>query len=85
VNGVVGVSGKEIELQGHFCKSSVAMLNSVWARSQFVKTPRVPVQSRQGAAARGRAFPLDLGRWDESGPVLLILFLFLFQQRFKNM
>ena len=85
VNGVEDVSGEEIEHQGHFCKSSVTMLNSVWARSQFVKTPRVPVQSRQGAAARGHLSALTGPPGLNSAQRCSSVFLFLLSPEPKQL
>ena len=49
-----------------------------WCRS--VRPPWAPGQAR----ARGRAFPLELGRWAESGPSLLKHFPFSFIPRAKT-
>jgi hypothetical protein len=78
VNGVEDVSGEEIEHQGRFCKSSVTVLNSDWARSQLVKTPGASAQVCQRGRARGRLSSLELVRWAESGPSLLKHFPFSF-------
>jgi hypothetical protein len=81
VNGVEDVSGEEIELQGRFCKSSVTMLNSDWARSQLVKTPRASAQVCQRGRARGRLSALA---GLDSAQCCSIVFSFSFIPRAKT-
>ena len=85
MNGVVGVSGEEIELQGHFSKSSVTMLNSVWARSQFVKTPRASAQVCQRGRARGRLSALAGPPGLDSAQCYSSVFLFLLSPEPKQL
>jgi hypothetical protein len=80
VNDVEDVSGEEIELQGRFCKSSVTMLNSDWARSQLVKTPRASAQVCQRGRLSALAGPPGL----DSAQCCSIVFSFSFISRAKT-
>jgi hypothetical protein len=85
VSDVEDVSGEEIEHQGRFCKSSVTVYNSDWARSELVKTPRASAQVCQRGRARGRLSALAGPPGLDSAQCCSIVFLFLLSPEPKQL
>jgi hypothetical protein len=76
---------EEIKTEGAFGKPSATHKNSKRTCFLLTRTPRPFLQSCQRGRARRRNSAWTWAAWAETGPVLLNLFLFLFQKNFGNL